>query len=312
MTRLIIVISTILAAFHLDAVSCAGYSDFGASYVWFNVPETNAIVRGIGGDVSSLSPRGGIETDDCGWGVMAALGFQWGGCSMGELRGFYSENDEGSESSTALSSNVLLFYDITGNGNAYTATADHGVSSLDLRIYGGDALFICDCFCSDCNQFSWAAGLSYKRLEQNHEFYGSFDGSKVTNFYVKDELSTDYIGLAMGIRGEVFFTSCMAFFFAGDLDFYYANDCLTSEQMVNASTEFSADIDNNDFAIYGEGKIGMMFINGCFTLGVHGFYGGFSYAPQVVYPLSAEGAAVHLDCDTLTRYGAELTVGLRF
>lgn len=312
MSRIFLLITTIFFACGLEGVSCAGYSDFGASYVWFNVPEANAIIRGIGGDVTTLSPRGGIDTDECGWGVMAALGFQWGGCSMGELRGFYSQNDEGSDSSTALSSNSLLFYEITGTGNTYMAAADQGVSALDLRIYGGDALFVCDMFCSDCNQISWAAGISYKRLEQDHHFYGTLGGSRVNNFFVEDELSTDYIGLATGIRGMAFFTPCMAFFFSGDLDLYYANDCLTSNQVVSASTDFTVDLDNDDFAIYGEGKIGMLFINGCFTLGVNGFYGGFSYAPQVVYPLSADAGAVYLDSDTLTRYGAELTVGLRF
>lgn len=312
MFRMILVAFTFLFAFGLEGVTCAGYSDFGASYIWFNVPEANAIVRGTGGEVTTLSPRGGIDTDECGWGVMAALGFQWSGCSMGELRGFYSQNEEGSDSTTALSSNSLLFYEITGNGNFYTTAADYGVSALELKIYGGDALFICDFFCTDCNRISWAAGLSYKRLEQNHRFYGTFQGAKVTNFSVEDELSTDYIGLAAGIRGEVFFTSCMAFFLSGDLDFYYANDCLTSNQIVSASNDFTMDLSHDEFAIYGEGKMGMMFINGCFTLGVHGFYGAFSYAPQVVYPLSADAGAVHLACDTLTRYGAELTVGLRF
>lgn len=296
----------------IQAVTCQGYSDFGASYQWFCVPEVNAIIRGAGGEITTASPRGGIDPDECGWGAMATLGFRWGGCAMGELRGFYTQTDEDSKSSTSLVSNNMVFYDITGSGTSYSATADNGISAFDMRLYGGDALFICDLFCTDCNQISWVVGLSYKRLEQDHHFYGNLQGNKVANFFVKDELKTDYVGAAFGLRGESYFTQCMAFFISGDVDLYYTRDCLIAEQTVNPATEYEVELDNNDFAVYAEGKMGMMFINGCFTLGVHGFYGYFSYAPEVIYPLTSDANAVYLDCDTLTRYGAELTFGMRF
>lgn len=296
----------------IEAVSCQGYSDFGASYQWFSVPEVNPIIRGAGGEIATASPRGGIDPDESGWGVMAALGFRWASCAMGEFRGFYTQTDEDSKSSTALVSNNMVFYNINGSGASYSATADKGISAFDLRLYGGDALLICDLFCSDCNQLSWAVGLSYKRLEQEHNFYGSFQGNKVGNFFVKDELNTDYAGAAFGLRGQTFFTQCMAFFILGEVDLYYTRDCLSVNQTVNPATELELELDNDDFSVYAEGKMGMMFINGCFTLGVHGFYGYFSYAPQVVYPLASDAGAVYLDSDELSRYGAELTFGMRF
>lgn len=296
----------------IQALTCQGYSDFGVSYQWFNVPEVNPIIRGVGGEITTASPRGGIDSDECGWGAMASLGFRWGGCGMGELRGFYSETDEDSKSTTSLASNNMVFYGINGNGISYSATADKGISAFDLRLYGGDALFICDLCCTDCNRMSGAVGLSYKRLEQDHHFYGSFQGNKVANFFVKDELKTDYVGAAFGLRGESFITQCMAIFVSGDVDLYYTRDCFKAEQTVNPATEYEVELENNEFAVFAEGKVGMMFINGCFTLGIHGFYGYFSYAPQAVYPLTSDADEVYLDCDTLTRYGAELTIGMRF
>lgn len=288
----------------VGADQCAGYMDLGGSYQFFHIPQVEAICQGAVDLTKGSTP--GLP---CAWGASGTLGFQWSSCCMMELRGEYA--NAVSTDSVKINGDLMYFYEITGSGNQVGTASNKGLFEVGLDFYCADVLATCDLWANECNSVSALTGLSYKRLTQRHDFTGEFDGEPLNRFFVKDEVSTDYYGVMLGLKNQTLINRCMIMTWSLEGDLYYANDCLKVWQELG-DADFEVKKNHDEYAYYVEGRGGLMFLNGCLTSGIQAFIGYLSYVPEVCHPDTINSGESHLKDSSMERYGVEVTVGIRY
>jgi hypothetical protein len=287
------------------------YLRAGVNAEYVNLPEVEAFIDG------GLETVG--QTDDTFWaeGLHAVLGFVDGsGMNLPdpigqnariEARVTYLHGD-GDATETDLASAGFFVVDDPGLAVLAIVPVD-ALYESDLESWEADLLYQTDVPLCDRVVFSPLVGFTYTRLDLDNEFKTAA-GGLLLPLSVKDDLTTDYYGLALGgdlvarpvdfleirlgVRGDLM----------GDADFRV-------DQQLGFATIDESD-DDVDFAARATTSLGVTLRIRRLELGVEGYARYLSYLPVAEHPVSSSDSPSRIDDEDLWGMGWKARIGFWF
>lgn len=270
------------------------YLRLGVNAEYVNLPEVHGII-----DV--LRDSAG-HTDDTFWmqGLHGVLGFvdtsglnlpdPFGQNARIEARLTYLKGDSDATENNPLPLGVTPV-DVPTMGAFGTFVPSTALFETDLETWEADLLYQTDIPLLGRLVFSPLVGLTYTRVDLDNEFKIAVGGLLVP-FSIKDDLTTDYYGLALGgdlVARPVDFLE-LRLGVRGDL--MGADADLDVDQQVLGARHQSDD--DADFAARGTASLGMTLRVRRLELGVEAYARYLSYMPVAEHPLS-DGAFTPAD-----------------
>lgn len=263
------------------------YLRAGINAEFVNLPEVDAII--------DLNRNSVGHTDDTFWteGLHAVLGFMdtsglnlpdpFGQNARIEARLTYLKGDS---DATEIVPSLLGLTPVdvpTAGAFGTLAAPSTALFESDLETWEADLLYQTDIPLLGRLVFSPLIGLTYTRVDLDNEFKIGL-GGLLTSFYIKDDLTTDYYGLALG--GDLV---------ARPVDFLEVRlgvrgDLMGADAVLDVDQELLGSRDESDgdaaFAARGTASLGVTLRIRRLELGVEAYARYLSYMPVAEHPLS--------------------------
>lgn len=298
---------------HAAAFAAGSYFTLEAGYKEFRHADIQATLD------SPNSPVGAADGNIDGYGIDATLGFPVpnlpvpiGSKPLFELQLHYGSADD--EHRQAPATGLIGFIPVDGSAVSDGVPAATLVYETEFDYYGVDALVRTELSHNATKRVTAFGGLTFARFSQSHDFTGRDpSGALITNALVRDDVDTDYFGIALGVSADHDLGSKWILSTTGRVDLLYADaDMDVSQQLTIFGTVTQSDSDT-DFAARLHGKIGLAKDFGSFVVGANATVDYLSYAPRVEHALfDTNPFPSRLDDDNLTSYGVNLYLKMLF
>lgn len=265
------------------------------------------------------SPVGEADGNISGYGIDATLGVPApslpvpiGSNPILELQLHYGSADD--EHQQASTTGLIGFIPVDGSAISDGIPAATLVYETDFEYYGVDALVRTELSHNATTRVTAFGGLTYARFSQSHDFTGRDQtGALITNALVRDDVETDYFGIALGVSADHDLGSKWILSTTGRVDLLYADaDLDVNQQLTIFGTVTESDSDTN-FAARLQGKLGLARDFGSYSVGANATVDYLSYAPRVEHALfDTNPFPSRLDDDNLTSYGVNLFIKMPF
>jgi hypothetical protein len=265
------------------------YLRAGVNAEQVNLPEVKAPIDNLTESIG--------HTDDTFWmeGLHAVVGFLDGsGMTLPdpigqnariEARLTYLRGDSESSARPAPGLGVgFVPADVPTDGRDGSLLADLALFKTDLETWQADLLYQTDVPLASRLVFSPLAGLTYTHLDLDDRFDAEAAGAP-TGFSMRDEVSANYYGLALGAELVARPWDCLELRLGVRGDLMGADADLDVDQRFGALERDESDGDA-DFAGRGTASLGITLRIRRVELGVEGYGRYLSYMPTPEHPLS--------------------------